>query len=73
VLAMADWQLGNKGGAREMLAQGDALVPRIVPASTVADMRDAWLAWLFARIQLDEAAALIETESPTGNNPANGN
>jgi len=68
VLAMADWQLGNKGGAREMLAQGDALAPRNVPASTTTDMGDDWLAWLFARIQLDEAAALIETESPTGNN-----
>jgi len=61
VLAMADWQLGRKDEARAMLAQGETLAPRIMPASVVEDMGDAWLAWLFARIQLDEATALIET------------
>jgi hypothetical protein len=61
VLAMADWQLGRKDEARAMLAQGEKLAPRIMPASVTEDTGDAWLQWLFARIQLDEATALIET------------
>jgi hypothetical protein len=41
-----------------------------MPAHVAEDMGDAWLAWLYARIQLDEAKALIGPASPTENNPS---
>jgi hypothetical protein len=59
VLAMADWQLGKKDEARAMLAKGDALAPSIMPPSIAEEPGNAWLAWLYARIQLDEATALV--------------
>jgi hypothetical protein len=61
VLAMADWQLGKKDDARAMLARGEKLAPRIMPASVAQNPGNDWLAWLYARIQLDEATALIES------------
>jgi len=70
VAAMAYWQLGEKDQAREMLAKGDSLAPRLMPASIAEDPGNAWLAWLFARIQLDEAAALIKPGSTTENKSA---
>ena len=30
-----------------------------MPASIADDPSNAWLAWLFARVQLDEATALV--------------
>jgi tetratricopeptide (TPR) repeat protein len=60
VLAMADWRLGKKDEARAMLAKGNALAPSIMPLTIAEDPGNAWLAWLYARIQLDEAAAFIE-------------
>jgi eukaryotic-like serine/threonine-protein kinase len=63
VLAMAYWRLGEKENARAMLAKGDALDPGILPASISEDPGSAWLAWLYARIQLDEATALIQPSS----------
>ena len=66
---MAYWQLGEKDQAREMLAKGDSLAPRLMPASIAEDPGNAWLAWLFARIQLDEATALIKPGSTTENKP----
>jgi Flp pilus assembly protein TadD len=67
VLAMAYWQHGEKDEARAMLAKGDALAPTIMPASIAEDPTNAWLAWLYARIQLDEATALIEPGATTDN------
>ena len=69
VVAMAYWQVGEKDQAREMLAKGDSLAPRLMPASIAEDPGNAWLAWLFARIQLDEATALIKPGSTTENKP----
>ncbi len=60
VLAMACWQLGEKDRARAMLGKGEILAPRMMPNSITEDPENAWLAWLYARIQLDEAAALIQ-------------
>jgi eukaryotic-like serine/threonine-protein kinase len=68
VLAMAYWRLGEKENARTMLAKGDTLEPGIMPASIAEDPGSAWLAWLFARIQLDEATALIQPSSMPENN-----
>jgi serine/threonine protein kinase/tetratricopeptide (TPR) repeat protein len=60
ILALADWQLGQKDKARNMLAEGDKLAPSLPPGHDPLDLGDSWVAWLFARIQLDEAAKLIQ-------------
>ena len=65
---MAYWKLEKKEEARAMLAKGDSLAPREMPASVAGDAGDAWLAWLFARILLDEASALIHPASAADNN-----
>lgn len=67
VLAMAHWRLGEKEAARAMLRQGNDLSPLGIPARDTEDPGKAWLAWVFARISLDEAAALIESSSPAEN------
>ena len=69
VLAMADWQLGKKDDARSMLAKGDTLAPPIMPLSIAENPENAWLAWLYARIQMDEASALIQPGPTTDNHP----
>jgi serine/threonine protein kinase len=74
VLALAEWQLGNKEEARAALAAGEKLAPREMPAVATEDPGTSWMIWLFARIQLDEADALInptpagakESKSPQG-------
>jgi hypothetical protein len=65
ILAMADWQLGRKDEAPAMLAKGDALAPQDIPTSVAENPGNDWLAWLFARIELDEAAKLIQPTSTT--------
>ena len=70
VLAMAYWRLEKRDEARAMLAKGATMAPPIMPLSIAEDPGNAWLAWLFARIQLDEATALIQPGSTTdGNSP----
>jgi serine/threonine protein kinase len=66
VLAMADWQLGKKDEARAMLAKGNTLAPPLMPVSIAEDPTYPWLAWLYARIQLDEATALVEFSAARG-------
>ncbi len=61
VLAMAYWQLGDKDEARAMLAKAEELTPPSMPAAIAEDPSKAWQGWLYARIQLDEATALIES------------
>lgn len=68
VLAMAYWKLEKKDEARATLAKGDTLAPRIMPVSVAEDPGNKWLAWLYARIQLDEATALIQPATITDNN-----
>ena len=63
VLALAEWRLGNKEQARAALAAGEKLTPREMPATVAADPGTGWLVWLFSRIQLDEAEALINHAS----------
>ncbi|HTA29467.1 MAG TPA: tetratricopeptide repeat protein [Candidatus Cybelea sp.] len=65
VLAMAHWQLGQKDTARTMLAKGDALAPSFLALGETADLGESWVAWLMARISLDEATALIQSGSTT--------
>jgi tetratricopeptide (TPR) repeat protein len=61
VLSMVYWQLGEKDEARAMLAKGDILAPSILPGHGDVDVGGSWVAWLFARISLDEANALIQS------------
>jgi serine/threonine protein kinase/Tfp pilus assembly protein PilF len=70
ILAMANWQLGKKDEARVMLAKGAALDPQIMPARIAEDPSNAWVAWLFARIQLDEATSLIQPGLTNETTPA---
>lgn len=63
VLAMAQWQLGQKEKARATLVKGDSLTPRISSAKDNVDLGDSWVAWLFARITLDEAGQLIQPDT----------
>jgi serine/threonine protein kinase len=67
VLAMADWQLGQKSAARTALSEGDALAPGFSAEQGANDLGESWLAWLMARISLDEATALIQPVSPKTN------
>jgi hypothetical protein len=69
VLALADWQLGRKDEAQAMLAAGEKLAPRLMPASVAEDPGTPWLVWLYARIQLEEAEALICPPSNPTNPP----
>ena len=62
VRAMAHWRLGEKDKARAIFEQGNALSPPVIPARDMEDPGKAWLAWLYARIALDEAAILINGE-----------
>jgi serine/threonine protein kinase/tetratricopeptide (TPR) repeat protein len=63
ILAMANWQLGQKNEARAALAQGDALAPPLSPEHDQQDLGDSWVAWIQARISLDEATGLIQGRS----------
>jgi tetratricopeptide (TPR) repeat protein len=66
VLAMAYWQLGQKVVARARLDTGDALAPVFTPGPD-ADLGASWIAWIMARISLDEATRLIRAGSTTEN------
>lgn len=63
VLAMAEWRLGDKAEARTILAEGEGLAPQISAGKEPVDLGDSWLAWLWARISLDEAEALVQPEA----------
>ena len=58
VLSMAHWQLGRPAEAREMLAKGKALVPD--------NPRGWWVDWLIARIEINEAKELVQSQSTEG-------
>jgi serine/threonine protein kinase len=60
ILAMSDWQMGEKGGAHEALARGEAYAPKLSAMADPVDLGESWVAWLMARISLDEAATLID-------------
>jgi serine/threonine protein kinase len=64
VLSMAQWQLGQEQAARAALAGGDAATPGLSPEHD--DLGQSWMAWLMARISLDEAAALIQSGRAPG-------
>ena len=43
-----------------MLERGNDLSPPVIPARDAEDPGKAWLAWLFARVSLEEAASFIQ-------------
>jgi serine/threonine protein kinase/tetratricopeptide (TPR) repeat protein len=65
ILAMAYWRLGKTDNATNMLARGNELAPPHMPAEIANDPGNSWLAWLYARIQLAEATALIQAKPIT--------
>jgi serine/threonine protein kinase len=67
VLAMANWQLGRLGEAPQMLAKGEALAPDTTPDRGVyTGGHAAWIDWLITRLEINEAKALIQSQSPEG-------
>jgi serine/threonine protein kinase/tetratricopeptide (TPR) repeat protein len=61
VLAMANWQLGQKDAARTALIRGNKLAPALSHKPDTEDLGDSWVAWLMARVSLDEATALVRS------------
>jgi chemotaxis regulatin CheY-phosphate phosphatase CheZ len=69
---MAHWRLGLKDAARATLSQGNILAPAISSAhADTVDLGGDWLAWLSARIPLDEATELVADKSTLGNDSKN--
>lgn len=60
ILSMAEWRLGQTSGAREAFARAEALAPAALPADIANDPGDGYLAWLFARVTLEEASELMQ-------------
>ncbi|HXU78823.1 MAG TPA: serine/threonine-protein kinase [Methylomirabilota bacterium] len=67
VLAMAHWQLGEKDEARAALGRGEVLAGNSTE-SGAEDLGESWVAWLMARISLDEAAEAIGNRSLVNQN-----
>jgi tetratricopeptide (TPR) repeat protein len=63
VLALAHLQLGQKDTAQTMLDKGGKLAPVFSSKDENEDLGESWVAWLMARVSLDEAAALIHPAS----------
>ena len=70
VLAMSQWQLGQKDAARATLSEGNKLAQDL-SSNQVVDLGDKWLDWLVARILLDEATELLADKSTLPNNSKN--
>ena len=68
VLAMAQWRLGRQEAARVALAHGNELATNLSTRGSAVDLGDRWVAWLFARIALDEATALIPLAAASNRN-----
>lgn len=66
-LAMAHWQLGQKDQAHAALEKGVKFTLGVFPERENEDFGNDWVSWLIARIQLDEATALIQTPSDGAN------
>jgi serine/threonine protein kinase len=71
VVAMSNWQLGEQSSARDALAKGEASAPQ--RSSDNEDLGESWVAWLIARISLDEATELVRTGSTTDMRPPTNN
>ena len=63
ILAMAHSQLGQRNEALAALGKGDALAPAFSPEKGADDLGESWVAWVMARVSLDEATKLIQAGS----------
>jgi hypothetical protein len=59
ILAMAHWKLGQRNEALMALGKGDALAPGLSPEKGT-DLGESWVAWIMARVSLNEATKLIQ-------------
>jgi tetratricopeptide (TPR) repeat protein len=69
VVAMAQWRLGHPEAARAALTEGEKLVPDLSSKAVgkgEMDLGNNWLDLLLARIQLDEAEALVRSGATQG-------
>lgn len=69
VAAMAQWRLGHPQEARAAWTEGERLIPKISPMNEGKgglDLGNDWLNLLLARVQLDEANALVRTAAADG-------
>ena len=69
ILAMAHSQLGQRNEALAALGKGDALAPAFSPEKGADDLGESWVAWVMARVSLDEATKLIQSGSTQNSNP----
>jgi tetratricopeptide (TPR) repeat protein len=72
VISMGHWQLGQTNEAGGALGKGNALAPPFSADKGDTDLGESWVAWVMARISLDEATQLIQPGStlrPTSNSP----
>jgi len=69
ILAMAHSQLGQKNEALAALGKGDALAPALSPEKGADDLGESWVAWVMARVSLDESTKLIQAGSTQNSNP----
>lgn len=60
ILAMAHWQRGEAATARTLLDMGTQLAPPRMPDRVRNDPDRGWLAWVFARVSLNEASKLLQ-------------
>ena len=67
VAAMANWQLGQQDAARAALASGDKLAPKLPLERDNLDLGESWVAWIMARISLDEATKLTQKRNQQQN------
>ena len=63
ILAMAHSQLGQRNEALAALGKGDALAPAFSPEKGADDLGESWVAWVMARVSIDEATKLIQAGS----------
>ena len=64
ILALVDARQGHLNEAREMLKNGNALAPPLAENKHADLPGESWVGWVFARVTLDEATALIGSPPP---------
>ncbi len=63
ILALVNASQGQLDKAKEMLDKGNALAPPLTKNENADQPGESWLGWAFARVSLDEASALIGSQS----------
>jgi tetratricopeptide (TPR) repeat protein len=63
ILAMVDAGQEHWDKAKEMLNKGNALAPPLSKNENADQPGESWVGWAFARVSLDEASAMIGSQS----------